>query len=263
MTLFNKKLLVTTVASAALFVSASAFAAGCPQGEVCGLDLDINNNTSKTIDGLGSVDLSGINIEGAGEIGVNVPNPVNNAFEFSQTNAGNVNSTLNYYGEWISGNFVSKTSAIANNASITTNGSAALESVQDNGGDVNAVSNITMTHLVSIKGVDVSVTGVGNNASFDTTGDLVVDSLQNNQGNISAYSNLNLYGQAALTTADVNVEVAAIGNNFSGKHDGSLIGSVIQANCGDVNAVADVNVYGMKDPVNVTAVGNNISISRK
>ena len=259
-----KQTLMATVATVAIFSAAPAFAVvtPCQSGEVCGLDLNVGINTDKTIGGLGGIDLSHVEVIGTGPVTVNTPNPVANAFEFSQQNNGDVSSVLNYRGDWIAGNFVSKVSAIANNASVSTVGSTAIESVQDNNGDVTASSDISMAHLVAIKGVDVSVTAVGNNASVTTTGDLVADTLQNNQGNVTATSDLTLMGQSALTTANINLDVTAIGNNFSAKDNGALIGSVAQANCGDVTAVGNVSVNGFYDPINVTAIGNNLSISK-
>lgn len=259
-TLKKSTILVAGAASLAMFASTPAFAT-CGQGEVCGLDLDVWVNTGKAIEGLGSVDLTGVEVQGTGEIGVNMPNPVDNAFEFSQTNSGDINGNLKYTGSWIAGNFVSTNTAIANNASVSTSGSAVFEGVQDNGGDVAAQSDIDMLHLVNIKGVDVNVTAVGNNMSFTTTSDLVLDTLQNNTGDVYASSDVLLMGQASLTTADVNVATTAIGNNLSGNHDGTIIGSAIQENCGDITAVSKVDVRGFYDPITVTAVGNNINIA--
>ena len=261
MHIVKKQVLLAVTASFALLASTSAFAGQCKPNEVCGLDLDVDINTDRAIEGTGGVDVSGVNVEGTGDITVKVPTQVDNAFEFSQNNIGDVNSNLKYQGEWIAGDFESSVASVGNNASISTTGSIGLEGVQNNSGDINASSNVKMTHLVGIKSININSTAVANNMSFTSTDDLVLDTIQNNTGDdVNASADVLLMGQQALTTADVNVEVAAVGNNLSASYDGNLVGSSVQENCADIDARANVTVLGMKDPVNVTAVGNNLSI---
>lgn len=265
MKLVKKSALAATSAVAlALLVSGTAFAAGCGDDEVCGLDVNVDVNADRTINGMGGIDLSNVTVNADGEITVNLPTSVTSALEFSQENVGEVNSYLNYKGQFVPGEFYSTVTAMGNSASIQTNGGTSIEGVQNNSGDIHASGNLELLHLIAIESVNLNVNAIGNNANFDSTGDLVVDSIQNNTaGTVDAYATVLLQGQSAVTTADVNVDVTAIGNNFGGKHDGALVGSIVQANCADVTAGADITVNGMRDPVNVTAVGNNISISRQ
>lgn len=260
MQVVRKPILLVAI-TATLLASTSAFAGQCRPNEVCGLNLDVDINTDRNIEGTGGVDLSGVNVEGVGDITVNVPQQVGNAIEFNQNNLGDVNSSLKYQGEWIAGDFESSVAAVGNNASISTIGATAVEGIQNNSGDINANSNVKLLHLVAIDSVDISATAVANNISVTSTDDLVLDTIQNNTGDdVNASADVLLMGQRSLTTADVNVEVAAVGNNLSASYDGSLVGSVVQENCADIDARANVTVLGMKDPVNVTAVGNNLSI---
>lgn len=261
----RSNLLSTAAALALVAFAAPAFATDttgtCPHGEVCGLDLNVHLNTDRTFSGLGGVDLSNVEVEGAGTITVPTPTNVTNAIEINQNNKGNVQSTLHYVADGVFGNWESAVTAIGNNASIETIGNTAVEGVQNNAGNINAYAGVTLYH-VGANSIDLSVTGVGNNASVDSTGDLIVDMLQNNTAQyVQAATNLGLYG-AGVANADLNVDVTAIGNNFSGTHNGTLIGSIVQENCANINAAASIEAYQLRDPINVTAVGNNISIKR-
>lgn len=254
-------LLATTAAVVTMFVSGASFA--CNQGEVCGLDLEINDDKVVNIEGLGGVDISGITVTGDTQVEVEVPATVQNVVEFSQTKIGDINSTLNYKGQWIAGDFESQVASIANSASIELDGDSAVEAGQDNAGDVVATGHYELNHLVAIDSIKIDVTAVANNASIsDGNGSSILDISQNNTGDeVTAELDARFNGQAALTNADIDINVSAIGNNVSAD-DGFIVSSIAQHNCADIEAIANVTVNGMRDPVNVTAVGNNLQISR-
>jgi hypothetical protein len=254
------KLLATTAAVVAMFAS-SAYA--CGEGEVCGLGLEINDDKVVNIEGLGGVDISGINVNGDAEVSVDVPDSVQNVVEFSQTNIGDVYSDLNYKGEWIAGDFSSQIASIANSADIELDGDSAIEAGQDNSANVTAYGDYELNHLVEIDSINLDVTAVANNANIsDGNGSSILDISQNNTGhNVTASLDAVFNGQAALANAEVDINVSAIGNNVSAE-DGFIVSSIAQENCADITAIADVEVNGFRDPINVTAVGNNLQISR-
>lgn len=265
-------LLSTTAAMMSLALANASYATSiegplnefCPAGEVCkGLTLEINDDRVLNIEGLGGVDLSGVEIKGVETIAVEMPNPVQNAIEASQTNVGDITASTHYKGQFISGDFESATSAIANNLSVGLTGSNALEGAQKNTGEVSATADVEMLHLVDIDSIDISVTSVANNASVEGTNDSIVDFGQENLGReVVASLDSTFMGQAALGDADVDINVSAISNNLSISGDGLVSASLAQHNCADVTASAKVNMQAMRDPINVTAVGNNLSISR-
>lgn len=257
----NTKLLATTAAVVSMFVSTSAFS--CGDGEVCGLNLEINDDKVVNIEGLGGVDLSGITVVGDTEVTVDVPASVQNVVEFSQVNTGDVYSDLNYKGQWIAGDFSSQVASIGNSASIEVDGDSAIEGVQDNTGNVTAYGDYQLNHLVEIDSISIDVTAVANNANIsDGNGSSIFDIAQNNTGeNVTASLDAVFNGQRALTEAEIDINVTAVGNNLSAE-DGFIVSSITQHNCADITAVADIEVNGMRDPINVTAVGNNLQISR-
>jgi hypothetical protein len=137
-------LLSTTAAIATIFVSSLSYA--CPANEVCdGLDLTINDDRIINIDGLGGIDLSDVNVSGAGDINVELPETVENAIEVSQTNSGDVKAKLDYKGQFIAGDFESKVAAIGNNVSVDLTGSNAIEGGQNNTGNISAESFSTFS----------------------------------------------------------------------------------------------------------------------
>ncbi|MDA0781736.1 MAG: hypothetical protein PQ612_02980 [Rickettsiales bacterium] len=260
-----KKVRKTGLLATAAFVSmfASNVAYSCPDGEICGLNLEINDDKVVNIEGLGGIDISGITVTGNAEVSVDVPTSVQNVVEFSQTNIGNIYSDLNYKGQWIAGDFSSQVASIANSADIELDGDSAVEAAQDNSADVTAYADFELNHLVEIESIDLDVTAVANNANIsDGNGNSILDISQNNTGhNVTASLDAVFNGQQALTQADIDINVSAIGNNVSAE-DGFIISSIAQHNCADITAVADIEVNGMRDPINVTAVGNNLQISR-
>lgn len=254
-------LLTTTAAVVTMFVSGASYA--CNPGEVCGLNLEINDDKVVNIEGLGGVDISGITVVGDTEVTVDVPASVQNVVEFSQTNVGNVSSNLDYKGQWIAGDFTSQIASIANSADIELDGDSAVEAGQDNSGDVTAFGDYELNHLVEIDNIEIDVTAVANNANINNgDGDSILDISQNNTGEVvTASLDAVFNGQIALTEAEIDINVSAIGNNVSAA-DGFIVSSISQHNCADIEAVANVEVNGMRDPINVTAVGNNLQISR-
>ncbi|MET0154531.1 MAG: hypothetical protein ABW189_00275 [Rickettsiales bacterium] len=248
--------------ASAMAMTAAKASYACGAGEVCGLDLYVNDSKFVNIEGAGGVDISGLKVEGAHTIDIVVPGAVKNAMEFSQKNTGKINSELNYYGQFISGKFESQTAAIANNANIQLKGSTAMEAAQDNNQSVTAKANLTLNHLVEIGDIDLNVTSVANSATFGTDGNLILDMAQNNTGaKVDARLDTLLQGQNALADADVSVNVAALGNNLSVTSQDFTSASVSQHNCADISSLAKVTINGMKDPVNVTAMGNSIQIA--
>lgn len=255
------KLLSTTAAIATIFASSLSYA--CPADEVCGLDLTINDDRIINIEGIGGVDLSGVNVANVGDVDVKLPETVENAIEFSQTNLGNVTSKLDYKGQWVEGDFEAQVASIGNNVSIDLEGSNAVEGGQNNSGDIHAEGDFAMLHLVEIDSISIDTTAVGNSANVGGTGDAIIDIAQDNTGNkVDAFLDANFNGQGALGDSNIDINVAAIGNNLSIENDGFVSASLAQNNCADINAIANIGVYAMRDPITVTAVGNNLQISR-
>jgi len=248
--------------ASAMAIMASSPASACGAGEVCGLNLYVHDSKFYDIAGMDGVDLTGLHVKNASQINVETPKNIANTAEFSQKNTGDINANLDYYGQFIAGDFESQVAALGNNAAIEFNGGAAIEGAQLNTGSVTAKSNVTMNHLVEIASIDLNVTAVANSASFDMSGDAILDMAQSNTGDkVTARLDTLLQGQAALADADVDIAVTAVGNNLSLNHDGFIAASIAQENCADVDATAKVTINGMKDPVNVTAMGNSIQIA--
>lgn len=257
-----KNYLFATAAVASLFAANISHA--CKPGEVCeGLTLEINDDRVFNVEGIGGIDLTGLDIRGTGHIDVDTPNPVQNAIEVTQTNRGDINSTLEYKGQFIAGDFESAVTGIANNVSIALEDTNAVEGGQDNTQNVVATSDLELLHLVAIDSISASVTAVANTATVEGTGDTIIDFGQENTGHeVTATLDGLFQGQGALGNADVDLNVTALGNNLSVLGDGGVVGSLAQHNNADITAAARVTVNSMKDPLNVTAVGNNLSISR-
>ena len=140
---------------------------------------------------------------------------------------------------------------------------------------ITAIGGVTnnMGRADGITSIDVDVTAVGNNASIEVdSATPVIGSVQGNQ-NSTHYASGNIVGNR-IDLADgeiVQLDVTAVGNNLSidaeDSRGGIELGSIqfnyesgstaignITGNGFDVNAVG-------RDPVlNVTAVGNNLSV---
>ena len=239
MTTRKTTLLTTTAVAISMMISSAASA--CNPGEVC--DLQLNQVT----------------------IDVELPDSVSNAISNYQNNTGNITTDLDYQGQWIEGDFEVNLTYVANSASVELDGNAAFDSHQINSGNVTATyDNSQLLHLTEIENISVSLTAVGNTATLDTTGSALLDSYQDNTGSeVSVTLGADFYGQGALTDADMSIDLTAVANTVSIEHEGSVIANSVQNNMADVSAVADITLNGMRDPINLTAIGNNFSVSKK
>ncbi len=259
---FNKtNLLSTTVAIATVFMSTLSNA--CPANEVCdGLNVTTNSNRVINIEGLGVVDLKKVNVTGIGEVKLEAPKNIGSVIEQNQVNSGNVKAELDYKGDFIKGDYAAKVNAIGNNIGIEKKGGLGFEGSQKNTGDITATVDSELSHLVEIKNVSFDVVALANNASFTSDGGIVGDLAQINSGKkVTASLDTTLRGQGALADALLEVDVTALGNNLSITNDALGLGSYSQENCADISAIAKIDLAAFKDPISVSAIGNNFQVS--
>ena len=112
--------------------------------------------------------------------------------------------------------------------------------------------------------VDITLTSVGNTASLDTTGGAIVDSMQDNAGgNVSVELDAEFFGKKGSDDAEMNIDLTAVANTLTITHDGYVHADSIRTNGADVSAIAKIASHGTKDALNLTAIGNNFSVSRQ
>lgn len=218
-------------------------------------DVVVNLNKNFDINGTGGIDLTNVEVVVDGTVRADLPRKVDNAFEFSQGNWGNVTATKNFTSNGLQDVEVAAT-AIANVASIEVPGSIALEGAQINDGHVTAKANVS---TIGAQTVDVTATAIANAVSATVGGDAIVDLTQSNEGNVTALVNANVMGRGV---GEVNTAATAIGNVAALEIDGNLFGSIDQNNKGHITAINNDTINARFDPATATAIANAISITQ-
>lgn len=257
------------MAATALIPALFAFNANasvCPDNpnEIC--NIEINTNKIIDIDGIGDIDLTAVDVIAPDtEITINVPDAVDAAIEFKQKNTGDITTEVHYYGDALTGEFEFNANSIANTASYDAQvdgATVAIEGAQFNSGDVSTEATVTLDRMQNLDTIDINVNAIGNTATVVNSGDTIVDFGQVNEGGeIVASLNAGFYAnQQTISGTDTNINVNAIANNFTLESDGNVLASLAQVNHADVSANVHIVMDGLRDPINVNAIGNSISI---
>lgn len=266
-----KKYNLSLAAAVAIIPAMFAFNASasnlCPGNtdEVC--NITVNTDKVIDIDGIGDIDLSGVDVIAPDtEISIELPANVNAAIEFKQKNTGDVTNTVNYYGDALTGEFDFNANSIANIATYEAQvdgATVAIEAGQKNYGDVIVSSNVTLDRMQELETIDINVNAIGNSMTASNPGDTIVDFAQiNDAGDVSATLNANFYAvRETISGTDTNINVNAIANTFSLESDGNVIASLAQVNHANVSTNVNIVMDGLRDPINVNAIGNSINLS--
>ena len=265
-----KKYNLSLAAAVAIIPAMFAFNASasnlCPGNtdEVC--NITVNTDKIIDIDGIGDIDLSGVDVIAPDtEISIDLPANVNAAIEFKQKNTGDVTNTVNYHGDALTGEFEFNANSIANIATYDAQvdgATVAIEAGQMNYGDVTVASNVTLDRMQELETIDINVNAIGNSMTASNPGDTIVDFAQiNDAGDVSATLNANFYAvRETISGTDTNINVNAIANTFSLESDGNVIASLAQVNHANVSTNVNIVMDGLRDPINVKAIGNSINL---
>jgi hypothetical protein len=265
------------VSSVAIVCSFAAMTASADYPSVS-IDSEITLNYDQDIDVSGAINVPTVDMDGDADISVN---QFNHDSPVSAT--ANVSNNMGAGGSGITDLHVNVT-AVGNNASIELGAdNAVIGAVQGNqNGGATAVGSITgnRINLGTVKNddgkwvdaeVELNVTAVGNNLTIEGANSEGVDGTQvgsvqfNYDSPVTAtgYINGNGFGvNPAVRPRDPKLTVTAVGNNLSAPL--GTTGSMLQINRNSaVNARGYISGNsGNIGPVsvNVSAVGNNISI---